>query len=147
MREKLTNVVENDYLGVIKRKMEYVYSIPVGNQERGLEREKRDKDQRQAFTVSSGMRDLTSQIYLNDLDISADYMDRLIEETLNRLPQVFLEREVVKVKEELGQLNELSDRFRSSSKVCWQCATSVTHGRLAWSNFLINLQNLDYADC
>jgi hypothetical protein len=60
---------------------------------------------------------LIFQIYLNDLDISADYMDRLIEETLSRLPQVFLGREVVRVKEELGQLHELSNRFRSSSKV------------------------------
>jgi hypothetical protein len=52
MREKLTNVVENDYLGVIKRKMESVYSIPVNNQERGQEKDKREKDQWQAFTVS-----------------------------------------------------------------------------------------------
>ena len=51
MREKLVNVVENDYLSVIKRKMESVYSIPVGNQDRGAEKDKRDKDQRQAFTV------------------------------------------------------------------------------------------------
>jgi len=52
MREKLVDVVENDYLGVIKRKMESVYSLPAGNQDRGVEKEKRDKDQRQAFTVS-----------------------------------------------------------------------------------------------
>ena len=44
-------------------------------------------------------------------------MDRLVEETLSRLPQVFLEREVVNVKEEMEKLNELSNRFRSSSKV------------------------------
>jgi hypothetical protein len=38
---------------------------------------------------------------LNDLDVSADYTDRLIEETLANLPQVFLERELGSVREEL----------------------------------------------
>lgn len=57
------------------------------------------------------------KIYLNDLDISADYMDRLVEETLSRLPQVFLEQETTVVKEEIERLNDLSNRFRTSSKV------------------------------
>ena len=52
MREKLVTVVENDYLGVIKKKMESVYSIPIGAQDRGIEKERREKEQRQAFIVS-----------------------------------------------------------------------------------------------
>lgn len=53
MREKLVTVVENDYLGVIKRKMESVYSVPVGAQDRGIEKERREKEQRQAFIVGA----------------------------------------------------------------------------------------------
>ncbi|KAK1926544.1 COG4 transport protein-domain-containing protein [Papiliotrema laurentii] len=105
MREKLAGVVENDYLGVLQKKMEAVYSIPAGLQERASERERRERDQRQAFII-----------YLNDLDVSADYTDRLIEETLANLPQVFLERELGSVREELEKLNKLSNGFRSSSK-------------------------------
>lgn len=52
MREKLAGVVENDYLGVLQKKMEAVYSIPAGLQERASERERRERDQRQAFIVS-----------------------------------------------------------------------------------------------
>jgi len=121
MQEKLVTVVENDYLGVIKKKMESVYSVPIGAQDRGIEKERREKEQRQAFIVShitvSMVPRSSRQIYLNDLDISADYMDRLIEETLMHLPQVFIEREIGLVKEELTKLNDLSDRFRTSGKV------------------------------
>lgn len=44
-------------------------------------------------------------------------MDRLIEETLVHLPQVFIEREIAAVREEMVKLNGLSDRFRTSGKV------------------------------
>ena len=46
-------------------------------------------------------------------------MDRLIEETLAHLPQVFIEREIGVVREEMTRLNDLSDRFRTSGKVCY----------------------------
>jgi hypothetical protein len=57
------------------------------------------------------------QIYLNDLDVSADYIERLLDETRNALPQVFLEPELSSVREELGTLGELSNRFRATCKV------------------------------
>lgn len=125
MRKKVVKVVEDDYLGVIKKKMEAVYTIPIGAQDRGLEKEKREREQRQAFIVSRPpipyRMKLMMQIYLNDLDISADYMDRLLAETSANLPQVFMDKEMKQVKEELDELNELSNRFRSSSKVSY-CA-------------------------
>lgn len=48
----MVGVMENDYLGVIRKKMEAVYSIPIGAQDRGLEKDKREREQRQAFIVS-----------------------------------------------------------------------------------------------
>jgi hypothetical protein len=51
MREKLVGVIENDYLGVVRKKMEAVYSIPIGAQDRGVEKERREREQRQAFIV------------------------------------------------------------------------------------------------
>lgn len=53
MREKIVNLIENDYSGVIRKKMEFVYSVPTGTQERGTEKDKREKEQRQAFIVSA----------------------------------------------------------------------------------------------
>ena len=44
-------------------------------------------------------------------------MERLLEETLLRLPQVFLDSETTLVKEELGLLGSLGNRFRSLSRV------------------------------
>jgi hypothetical protein len=54
---------------------------------------------------------------VNDLDVSADYMDRLLEEITRSLPQVYLEHELEQVQEELKSLNDLSGRFRSAGKV------------------------------
>lgn len=54
---------------------------------------------------------------MNDLDVSADYIERLLDETRNALPQVFLEPELPSVREELGTLGELSNRFRATCKV------------------------------
>ena len=56
MREKLITVIENDYLGAIKKKMESVYSVPAGIQERAHDKERRERDQRQAFIVSRQCR-------------------------------------------------------------------------------------------
>lgn len=50
MRLKIVDVVERDYLNVIRRKMEGVYAV-VGGQDRS-ERERREKDQKAAFIVS-----------------------------------------------------------------------------------------------
>ena len=52
MRREISTVVENDYAGVIKRKMEGVYAAQSGaGPEKGFERDRREKEQRQAFVV------------------------------------------------------------------------------------------------
>ncbi|KIY32884.1 hypothetical protein I305_04637 [Cryptococcus gattii E566] len=103
MRRKIAEVVEKDYTDVIRRKMDNVYSLAGGGDR--AEREKREKDQREAFGI-----------YLNDLDVSADYMERLIDETLQRLPQVYIEPEMASVKDELEGFKDIGNRFRSVCK-------------------------------
>ncbi|GFZ43643.1 hypothetical protein JCM24511_01363 [Saitozyma sp. JCM 24511] len=101
MRQRISDVVDRDYTQVIKRKMDAVYG---GQGVADRERDK-SKEQRSAFII-----------YLNDLDVSADYIERLLDETRNALPQVFLEPELPSVREELGTLGELSNRFRATCK-------------------------------
>ncbi|WRT64259.1 uncharacterized protein IL334_001190 [Kwoniella shivajii] len=106
MRQRLGEVIERDYTGVIRKKMDGVYSGQAsGSQDRGPEKDKRERDQRTAFII-----------HLNDLDVSADYMERLLDEVLANLPQVFLEMELRVVQDEIQILREISDRFRSTCK-------------------------------
>lgn len=84
---------------------------------RSEERETRDQALSCVLKVSSRMQPEDQQIYLNDLDVSADYMERLIEETLHSLPHVFVEPELDVVKLELGTLGGVSLRFRAACKV------------------------------
>lgn len=49
MRQNIESVMERDYLGIIKKKMDGVYTA-VGNLDRG-ERERRERDQKSAFIV------------------------------------------------------------------------------------------------
>ena len=52
MSAKILEVVERDYAGVIKKKMEGVYGVQSGvNQERGGERDRREREQRSSFIV------------------------------------------------------------------------------------------------
>lgn len=51
MRHRITEVIERDYLNIIKKKMDGVYNVPAGGQDRA-ERDRRDKDQKAAFIVS-----------------------------------------------------------------------------------------------
>ena len=65
----------------------------------------------------SSWRPADRQIYLNDLDVSADYIERLMEEIISNLPQVFIDKDLPVVEEELRSLANLSSRFRTTSKV------------------------------
>ncbi|WWC99798.1 hypothetical protein V866_006706 [Kwoniella sp. B9012] len=105
MRQKLAEVIERDYTGVIRKKMDAVYVGQAPAQDRGLEKDKRERDQRSAFII-----------HLNDLDVSADYMERLLDETLANLPQVFLMTEIRPVTDEIETLRDISNRFRSTGK-------------------------------
>lgn len=44
-------------------------------------------------------------------------MERLIDESLASLPQVFLDKEISNVQEQFGLLRGLFDRFRSTCRV------------------------------
>ncbi|KAI0050041.1 COG4-domain-containing protein [Auriscalpium vulgare] len=95
----LRNVMENDYAGVIRRKMDDVYrNAGVG---RG---EKAERDSRQAFII-----------LLNDLDVSASHMERLIKDLLAApvIPQSFLEDETEAARASISSFNTLVPKFRS----------------------------------
>ncbi|WVN85165.1 uncharacterized protein L203_100310 [Cryptococcus depauperatus CBS 7841] len=100
MRIKITEVIEIDYLGILKRRMENVYTVQGSG-----ERRERERDQRQAFII-----------YLNNVDVSADYTERLVEETLQRLPQIFLDMELPVIREELGLFKNVSNKFKLTSR-------------------------------
>jgi hypothetical protein len=51
LRIRIASVMNEDYSGVIRRKMEGVYSASAG-QERGVDKERKEKDQREASVVS-----------------------------------------------------------------------------------------------
>ncbi|WWC86365.1 uncharacterized protein L201_001241 [Kwoniella dendrophila CBS 6074] len=104
MRQKLAEVIERDYTGVIRKKMDAVYMGQVPSSQ-GTEKDKRERDQRSAFII-----------HLNDLDVSADYMERLLDEILASLPQVFLDTEIHHVKDEVETLRDISNRFRTTCK-------------------------------
>lgn len=52
MSARISEVVEKDYIALIKKKMEAVYGAQAGNtQDRGSEKERREKEQRSSFMV------------------------------------------------------------------------------------------------
>jgi hypothetical protein len=61
-----------------------------------------------------------SQVLLNDLDISAQYMDRLIDDIIGSesAGQTFLETELSEVEEQMRDLGDLAGRMRAAAKVC-----------------------------
>ncbi|KAJ9115202.1 hypothetical protein QFC20_001069 [Naganishia adeliensis] len=123
MRERISTIVERDYLGVLQKKMDAVYSgsgvgsgfgAGVGsslagltNQGREVERERRERDLRTSFSV-----------LLNDLDVSAQYMDRLIDDLIGSesASQTFLETELPEVEEQMRDLGDLAGRMRAAAK-------------------------------
>lgn len=70
---------------------------------------------------------------LNDLDLSASYMERLVDETLSGglAEQWFLDTELPIVQRELKKLVDLGNRMRSVSKVGFS-----TRNLMAWSHVL-----------
>ncbi|KAI5454395.1 Golgi transport complex subunit 4, variant 2 [Naganishia albida] len=120
MRERISTIIERDYLGVLQKKMDAVYSgsgvvsgfgagalAGLTNQGRELERERRERDLRTSFAV-----------LLNDLDVSAQYMDRLIDDLIGSesANQTFLETELLEVEEQMRDLGDLAGRMRTAAK-------------------------------
>ncbi|KAI0933704.1 hypothetical protein AcW1_005462 [Taiwanofungus camphoratus] len=102
--EYLREVMDREYTGVIKRKLDDVYRTggPVGAGSRG---EKVERENRQAFII-----------LLNDLDISSSHTERLIKELCasNLVSQNFLESEVELVKNSVTSFTILVPKFRST---------------------------------
>ncbi|GHJ84675.1 hypothetical protein NliqN6_1077 [Naganishia liquefaciens] len=123
MREKISSIIERDYLGVLQKKMDAVYSgagVGLGfgtgvssslagltGQSKEGERERRERDLRTSYGV-----------LLNDLDISAQYMDRLIDDLIGSesASQTFLETELSEVEEQMRDLGDLAGRMRVAAK-------------------------------
>ncbi|KAJ9104524.1 hypothetical protein QFC21_002020 [Naganishia friedmannii] len=124
MREKISTIIERDYLGVLQKKMDAVYSgaasvgmgfgAGVGSSLAGLtgqgkesERERRERDLRTSYSV-----------LLNDLDVSAQYTDRLIDDLIGSesASQTFLEIELTEVEEQLRDLGDSAGRMRAAAK-------------------------------
>ena len=59
---------------------------------------------------------------MNDLDISAQYMDRLIDDLIGSesASQTFLETELSEVEEQMRDLGDLAGRMRVAAKVGYQ---------------------------
>lgn len=130
--EYLREVMDREYTGVIKRKLDDVYRTggPVGAGSRG---EKVERENRQAFIVSDGISyidfvvvdyALMYQILLNDLDISSSHTERLIKELCasNLVSQNFLESEVELVKNSVTSFTILVPKFRSTLRVRLSCS-------------------------
>ncbi|KAF8061445.1 COG4 transport protein-domain-containing protein [Lyophyllum atratum] len=104
--EHLRGVMEQDYIGIIKKKLEDVYrNAGVSGPARG---EKVDRDNRVAFIIM-----------LNDLDISSSHLDRLMRDlggnqTIN---QHFTEEHQPLIKNHLTAFSNLAPKLRSTLRL------------------------------
>ncbi|CED83209.1 Golgi transport complex COD1 protein [Phaffia rhodozyma] len=122
MTARVAEVIEIDYLGGVKRKMDGVYAgvrsagvtgatqggtTGGGGPKAGSEAERLEREMRGTFVV-----------YANDLDVSADHTERLLHEILesDAIPQAFLTEEVEKAIAAFAPLNALADKFRVTLK-------------------------------
>ncbi|KAI9510394.1 COG4-domain-containing protein [Russula earlei] len=99
----LRSVIESDYAGTIRRKMDDVYrNAGVG---RG---EKVERESRTAFII-----------LLNDLDVSASHMDRLVKDLLTSpvIPQTFPTEEVEGVRASISSFLNIVPKFQSTLRV------------------------------
>jgi hypothetical protein len=171
MRERISTIVERDYLGVLQKKMDAVYSgsgvvsgfgsslAGLTNQGREVERERRERDLRTSFAVRSGCPEVRStltwphQVLLNDLDISAQYMERLIDDLIGSesANQTFLETELPEVEEQMRDLGDLAGRMRAAAKaspaVGSRNVVPELSSRTASTNCSTNSLALGYARC
>ncbi|KAN0141390.1 COG4 domain containing protein [Lactarius tabidus] len=99
----LRSVIENDYAGAIRRKMDDVYrNAGVG---RG---EKVERESRAAFII-----------LLNDLDVSASHMDRLVKDLLGApvIPQSFSAEGVDAARASISSFSSIVPKFQSILRV------------------------------
>ncbi|KAG8949049.1 hypothetical protein FRC00_008335 [Tulasnella sp. 408] len=108
MAQVITGILEKDLAGVIRRKMEDIYS-PSSQAARGsaAQREKTERENRNAFIIQ-----------LNDLDISSAHMETLIKNVLAspQIQQNFLETDVAPTQEHVSSTLKLTTKFQSILK-------------------------------
>ncbi|KAF7796521.1 hypothetical protein EIP86_007700 [Pleurotus ostreatoroseus] len=116
--ELLRDVMDRDYAGVIKKKLDDVYRT-------GGAGARSEKDSRQAFIVSrllfNRMPFLTCalQILLNDMELSSSHMERLVKDLCSSgtISQHYLDTESEDVKSSISSFSNLVPRFRSTLRV------------------------------
>ncbi|KAF9792460.1 COG4-domain-containing protein [Thelephora terrestris] len=103
--EFLQSIMDKDYAGVIKKKLDDVYRTGGVSGTGGVRGEKVERELRQSFII-----------LLNDLDVSSIHMERLIRDFLGSqtIPQNFLEFEAPTVHERLSSFTSLVPKFRST---------------------------------
>ncbi|KAG2149193.1 COG4-domain-containing protein [Suillus clintonianus] len=106
MTDLLKDVMDHDYAGGIRRKLDDVYRT-AGNTGGGGRGEKSERECRTSFII-----------LLNDLDISSSHMERLTKDFLGHqtITQLFLEAEQQHVKRVISGLTGSVAKFRSALK-------------------------------
>ncbi|KAK7466940.1 Golgi transport complex subunit 4 [Stygiomarasmius scandens] len=106
MVDRLRELLEQDYSGVLKRKLDDVYRS-TGNASQ-VSREKAERENRIAFSI-----------ILNDLDVSSSHLERLIKELTasGSIHQYFKSTEQPMVKTHLSSLLTLVNKFRSILRI------------------------------
>ncbi|KAF8553400.1 COG4-domain-containing protein [Imleria badia] len=96
------DVLDHDFAGGIKKKLDDVYRVGTG-----VRTEKSEKESRTSFLV-----------LLNDLDVSSSHMERLTKDLLSQpaITQLFLETEQPRVKAIIASLLSSTTRFKSILK-------------------------------
>ncbi|KAJ8590363.1 COG4-domain-containing protein [Rhizopogon salebrosus TDB-379] len=104
MTDLLKDVMDHDYAGAIKRKLDDVYRS-AGNTSGGGRGEKSERECRSSFLI-----------LLNDLDVSCSHMERLTKDLLGHqtITQLFLDAEQPHVKRVVSSLTGSVTKFRSA---------------------------------
>ncbi|KAK1229053.1 Golgi transport complex subunit 4 [Marasmius sp. AFHP31] len=105
MMDKLKIVLEEDYINVLKKKMQDVYrNAPVGQ----ASNQKSERENRHAYII-----------ILNDFDVSSSHLERLCKDlgTSGPINQFFMTTQQVAAKEQLTALSGLTTKFRSTVRV------------------------------
>ncbi|KAJ6546418.1 COG4 transport protein-domain-containing protein [Mycena vulgaris] len=104
MFEQLRDIMDRDYIGVIKKKLDDVYRTS-GSSGQNTRGEKAERENRAAFII-----------LLNDLDLSSSHLERLTRDLVTNptINQHFLEIQQPIVKTHIGGFSNLVAKFRSA---------------------------------
>lgn len=105
--EQLRDTIDQDYIGVIKKRLDEIYRNP-GSGNSNVRPDRVERENRIAFIT-----------LLNDLDLSASHLERLIRDLSesSSIPQHFRDKEQTLVKGHISSFSTLVSRFRSTLRV------------------------------